>query len=122
MRAVLFLLLALSGCGVPMVEPSGALLAASVAAIPVFGRSLPDMVVSAVKNQDCSVVRLEQGKTYCRLPDPPPEAPPVCTRSLGVVDCWANPQAWPGTLHSVADGPTRLTAEQEAWRVRGWPW
>jgi hypothetical protein len=110
----------LTGCGGPFVEPSGAFLAASAAGLPVFGRSVPDMVYSGLTGRDCSVVRLEQGKSYCRPVDPPLQASPVCTRSLGSVECWANPDAFGMPLRGVADAPLP-TAEQEAWRVRRWP-
>jgi hypothetical protein len=114
--------LVLSGCGAgAWVEPTGAFAAANAAAFPVFGRSVPDMFVSALIGRDCSMVRLEQGQTYCRAQEPPPEPPPYCTRSLGVVDCWANPGALPNRPPQVADGPAGLTRAQEANRTRGWP-
>jgi hypothetical protein len=91
-------------------------------AVPPFGRSVPDMLVSAARGQDCSIVRMEQGKSYCRPPDPPPEPQPFCTRSLATVDCWINPQALTGPRVPVADGPAALTPEQEAYRTRGWLW
>ena len=118
-----FLLLStatLAGCGVSLVEPAGALLAASVASIPAFGRSLPDVVYSGLTGRECSVVRLEQGKSYCRPTDPPIETPPFCTRSLGNVDCWTNPEAFAQPQRQIADAPAP-TAEQEAYRTRSWP-
>ena len=96
--------------------------AVSGCAVPPFGRSLPDMLVSAARGQDCSIVRLEQGKSYCRPADPPPAPQPFCTRSLAVVDCWSNPQALTGPRIPVADGPSALTPTQEAYRTRGWLW
>ncbi|CAH2601538.1 conserved protein of unknown function [Rhodovastum atsumiense] len=114
--------LVLVGCGVPWTEPAGAFVAADAATIPVLGRSIGDTVVSGVSGRDCSVVRLDQGLSYCRPPEPPPDVPTFCTRSLGVVDCWRNPEAFGGPpLRGVADGPTRLTPEQEAHRTRRWP-
>jgi hypothetical protein len=119
MRALL-LLLVLPGCD-GWREPTGAFAAANAASIPVFGRSIPDLVYSAVSGRDCSVVRLDQGKTYCRPIEPPPSDPPFCTRSLGTVDCWANPEVLPPGTRGVADGPRQLTPEQEADRTRRWP-
>ena len=40
-------------------------------------------------------MRLDQGKSYCRPIEPPPEPPPYCTRSLGVADCWRDPASLP---------------------------
>lgn len=110
----------LGGCGISLVEPAGALAAASAPAVPVFGRSLPDMLYSAVTGRDCSIVRLEQGKSYCRQAEPPVAPPLVCTRSLGVVDCWSNPEAFAPVARTIADAP-QPTAEQEAYRTRSWP-
>jgi hypothetical protein len=46
--------------------------------------------------------------TGCSEPRPAPwtaEAPPYCTRSLGVVDCWKDPKALPGPIpRQMQDG------------------
>ena len=114
-------LLSLTGCNVPWTEPAGALLAANAAAIPVIHRDLFDAVWSTLTGRDCSVVRLDRNETYCRPIEPPPPPPPYCTRSLGVVDCWAPPIQPPSLGPSVAAGPTQLTPAQEADRTRTWP-
>jgi hypothetical protein len=117
----LLLLLVVAGCDVPAAEPPGILLAANAAAIPVVHRSLFDVVYSALTGKDCSVVRLDRMQTYCRPIEPPPPPPQYCTRSLGVVDCWAEPLAPPTLGRPVADGPSRLTPAQEQDRTRPWP-
>lgn len=115
----LLLVLPLAGCGV---EVMGAMAGAEIASIPVFQRGLPDLLYSAVSGRDCSVVRLDRGKTFCRDREPAPVRPPFCTRSLGVVDCWTNPEALNGQpARQVADGPVGLTPAQEADRTRRWP-
>ncbi len=68
---------------------------------------------------DCSMVRMQQGRPYCNTWEPAPERPPYCTRSLGTVDCWSNPQALAGPPREVADGARTLTEEQERLRVQG---
>lgn len=88
-------------------------------AIPVIGRSLPDAVVSTLSGRDCSVVRLDAGRSYCAAAEAVP-APVVCTRSLGVVDCWKNPKDLGAAYTEVADGPRGLTPAQEADRTRAW--
>ena len=110
-------LLTLPGC----VEPTGALIGANAASVVVFGRGVGDLLVSAVQGQDCSIVRLEQGKSYCRPRDPPLAPPPFCTRSLGRIECWQNPEALPNHPAQVADGPRALTPEQDARRQHPWP-
>jgi len=119
MHRALPLLLLLTGCDP---QTRFALTALDIGVVPVFGRTLPDLLVSGATGRDCSMVRVEQGKTYCRDPEPPPPPQPFCTRSLGTVDCWAGAAAQPEPVRSgLADGPTTLTPEQEAHRTRGWP-
>lgn len=92
------------------------------AAIPIIHRTVTDAVVSAVTQHDCSVVRLDQGLSYCKPYDPPPPPLPYCTRSLGVVDCWQDPALLPHPIPpEVADGPRTLTPEQEQNRTRWLP-
>ncbi len=121
---VMVLLLPLGGCGLDLSTPAALATGAAAVTVPIFGRALPDVAVSLIRNQDCSIVRIEQGKSYCRAPDPPPDPPTqvVCTRSLGDIDCFSNPMAVVGQVKSVADGPTTLTPDQEAYRTRGWLW
>lgn len=111
------LLLLLSGCGLTpeaWVTLTGGV---GVGSVAILGRTPFDVVYSTFSGRDCSAVRLEKGLSYCRPEEPVPAAPPYCTRSLGVVDCWQAPI----NQRQVADGPGTLTAEQEAHRTRGWP-
>lgn len=117
----LLILLALAGCGATSETLTAAVVAGGAASVAVIGRTPIDAVYSAATGKDCSVVRLDRGQTYCRPTEPPPQAQPYCTRSLGVVDCWADPAAVPGHPPGVADGPQTLTKEQEANRTRTWP-
>ncbi len=120
MRAtILALLLTVPGCA-HWVEPTGALAAADIASVVVFGRGIADIGVSAISGRDCSIVRLDRGLTYCAPIEPPPAPGPFCTRSLGVVDCWINPEALPTPQQPVADGPAP-TAAQQQYRHARWP-
>lgn len=112
--------LLLAGCSGPDTGPS-AFFAANLAAIPVLHRDLFDVIWSTLTGRDCSIVRLDRGESYCRPIEPPPAPPPYCTRSLGVVDCWADPARVPQIGPSVADGPRVLSPSQEADRTRRWP-
>ncbi len=118
MRSLLLLLL-LPGCAYPL-EPTGALAAVNAASVVVFGRGVVDIGVSAISGRDCSIVRLDRGQTYCTAHDPPGDTGPFCTRSLGVVDCWSNPEALPPGTRNVADAK-RPSAEQDAYRRASWP-
>lgn len=56
----------LGACHSVPIAPVGALVVADGVSVAVFGRDLIDIVVSGVSGSDCSVVRLEQRKSYCR--------------------------------------------------------
>jgi hypothetical protein len=114
---VLVPLLLLTGCD-PVTE---GIASAGVASVAVLGRTPIDAGYSLVTGKDCSAVRLEQGKTYCRPTEPLPDTPPYCTRSLGVVDCWQDPATVPNVAPQVADGPHALSPVQEKDRTRSWP-
>jgi hypothetical protein len=122
MIRVLALALLLGGCDATAGQLSGGAAAISVGSIVALHRSPIDAVYSLFTGKDCSVVRLEENKSYCRTPEPLPGAPPYCTRSLGVVDCWLDPAQLPDHPPQVADGPMTLTPEQNANRTRHWPW
>jgi hypothetical protein len=114
---LLLLPVLLSACD-PLTE---GIAAASVGSVTVLGRTPIDAGYSLVTGKDCSAVRLEQGKTYCRPTEPLPDTPPYCTRSLGVVDCWQDPASVSDLAPQVADGPRALTPTQEKDRTRSWP-
>jgi hypothetical protein len=117
----LWMLLLLAGCGATPEQLATGAVAVSVGSIAVIQRSPLDAAYSVLSGKDCSVVRLEQGKSYCRPVEPPPEPPPFCTRSLGVANCWQDPGSPPDHPPSLGDGPSTLTPAQEADRTRRWP-
>jgi hypothetical protein len=117
----LWMLLLLAGCGATPEQMATVGVAVSVGSIAVIQRSPLDAAYSVLSGWDCSVVRLEQGKSYCRPVEPPPEPPPYCTRSLGVANCWQDPASLPDHPPSLGDGPSTLTPAQEADRTRRWP-
>lgn len=122
MKTILLVgLLAVAGCGWSDNLIATAAVGANVGSIAVIQRTPFDAAYSLVSGRDCSVVRLDRGKSYCRPVEPAPEPPVFCTRSLGSVDCWEDPVGLPGHPRGVADGPSGLTAAQEADRVRTWP-
>jgi hypothetical protein len=56
-------------------------------------RTLSDHMVSAYKNQDCSIVRSAEGGEYCVDLVKPPHNPPkiYCYRTIGDVSCYDRP-------------------------------
>lgn len=121
MRPLLLLLALLAAGCTPPATPAVAFAAGDAASVAVFGRDGFDLVFSAVTGRDCSVVRLDRGLSWCRPPAPPPGPPEFCARSLGTVDCWADPAALPDHPPGVADGGTRLTAAQAHALSGAWP-
>ena len=117
----LFALLALAGATNGCIKTAVTVVGVSVAAVPLIGRTLGDAIVSGISGKDCSLVRLDAGKSYCAPEEAPPAKPVVCTRSLGIVDCWRNPEALGAAYREVADGARNLTPAQEAHRTRRWP-
>jgi hypothetical protein len=120
MRYVAVLLL-LAGCGATPEQMATIGVGIGVGSIAVIQRSPLDALYSAATGKDCSIVRLEQGKTYCRPVEPPPEPLPYCTRSLALADCWRDPASLPDHPRDLGDIPHPLTPEQEANRTRTWP-
>jgi len=129
MRSLLPLLLSLplavplAGCDAPTLVGLGA---ASVVSLPLTGRGVPDLLVSAVTGRDCSIVRLDRGMSYCAAIAPAPGSAPYCTRSLGQTDCWVTrpPMLGPPLAHGpggVVEGRVSLTPAQEADRTARWP-
>ena len=111
--------LGLCGCGA---DGNVIGMAANVVAVPLFGRTVPDLAISAMGGQDCSLVRVEKGQSYCRHEEPPPAPPVFCARSLANVDCYESAARQPLPVRvGAADGPVAQTPEQEAYRTRGWP-
>lgn len=119
MRALAILVL-LAGCGATPEQLATGSAALAIGSIAIIQRSPLDALYSTLAGKDCSIVRLEAGKSYCRPVEPIPETPPYCTRSLGVVDCWRDPAALPDQPPEVSAGPRTLTPEQEADRLRAW--
>jgi len=119
MRWVLLMaMLALGGCGADPVMLTSVAVGTTAGSVAVIQRTPIDAAYSLVTGKDCSVVRLDQGLSYCRPIESPPALPPYCTRSLGVTDCWIDPAGQPP---QQADGPVGLTPAQEANRTRRWP-
>lgn len=118
MRRALCLLMLLGGCQADPVTLTAAVVGTTAGSVAVIQRTPFDAIYSLFTGKDCSLVRLDEGKTYCRAIEPEPEPRPYCTRSLGVADCWADPRGQPPAL---GDGPSTLTPAQEANRTRTWP-
>ncbi len=118
MRCSLPLLVVLTGCQ-PAVAPAVAVGAVEASSVAVFGRGTVDLAYSAVSGRDCSIVRLDQGKSWCKPKEGPPPPARFCTRTLGTAECFADPQNLPDHPSQLADAPA-LTPEQEKNRTKGW--
>lgn len=124
MRRILPLLLALplAACGgVSWTVPVGAVAGANMLSVMALHRTLFDALWSLATDRDCSIVYLDEGKGYCKPIEPEPPVLPYCTRTLGWVDCWTDPEVFIDPPPEVASGPYTLTPAQERNRLRGWP-
>jgi hypothetical protein len=119
--SIVALLLLLAGCAASPEQLVSSVGGVGVASVAIIHRSPFDALYSLVSGRDCSVVRLDENKSYCRPEEPPPEPPPFCTRSLGSVDCWTDAARPADGAGGVADGPQTLTPAQDADRTRRWP-
>ena len=63
----------------------------SGASVMATDKTIPDHIVSYRSGKDCSTVRTEQGRTYCREDEPNPQPVAYCYRTLGDVTCYAEP-------------------------------
>lgn len=119
---LLALLLPLTACGgVAWTTPVGAAAGVNLVSVIVLHRSVFDILWSLASGEDCSIVRLDQGKSYCKPREPEPPPLPYCTQTLGWVDCWSDPWAFVSPPREVADGPYKLTPAQEKNRTSRWP-
>jgi hypothetical protein len=83
------LALVLAGCGAE--SAIGPVAAVGAGSVVLIGRTPVDAAISLAKGQDCSIVRLDKGESYCAPPPAAPPPDPFCTKSLGAVDCWVSP-------------------------------
>ena len=119
-RLLLPLLATLAASCHPAATPFVAVAAADAVTIAVFHRDGFDLAYSLVSGRNCSVVRLDQGLSYCKPHQQPAPAPLFCARSLGVVDCYADPGGLLQHPRGVGDWPEQ-TAEQKASGMARWP-
>lgn len=63
----------------------------SSASVMATDKTIPDHIVSYSSGKDCSTVRTEQGRTYCREDEPNPMPVAYCYRTLADVSCYAEP-------------------------------
>ena len=65
-------------------------------------KTIIDHLVSFQRGKDCSTVRMEQGRTYCREDEPNPQYEGYCYRTLGDVTCYEQPN--PGVANAKPVG------------------
>jgi len=54
-------------------------------------KTIGDHLVSFQSGKDCSTVRVEQGRTYCKEDEPNPIPDVHCYRTIGDVTCYSEP-------------------------------
>ncbi|TVR99546.1 MAG: hypothetical protein EA406_03190 [Rhodospirillales bacterium] len=76
-----------------------------VAVVAGTGKTMVDHVVSLASGKDCSIVRKEQGRTYCREDEAVPAMPQHCYQTLGAIDCYVLPDPDAARRRPVPDTP-----------------
>lgn len=75
----------------PLIKTAANLSIVSAAVVMATDKTLSDHLVSWNLGKDCSTVRVEQGRTYCREDEPNPTPTVFCYPTLGDVMCYAEP-------------------------------
>lgn len=91
MRSVLVVIAAsllAGGCGI---TPPGVTYPIEGGSVMATDKTVADHIVSWTSGKDCSSVRWEQGKTYCKEDEVRVEPAVFCYRSLGDVTCYDRP-------------------------------
>ena len=99
---------------------AAALGGAEAASVAVFGRDVVDIGVSAVTGRDCSIVHLDRRQDYCAPREQLSRAEPYCSKTLGTVQCWANPESFGVLPTKVGDTPG-YTPDQVRQIAARWP-
>ena len=91
----------LGGCSVAATAPTLVPPLAGLEGASVIGtdKTLIDHYVSFTTGKNCSIVRREQGRTYCEEDEGGPADEVYCYPTLGKVTCYAEPQ--PGKQQKV---------------------
>lgn len=97
--AALLLTLSLGGCWQSFAIGRGV----DAASLMLTGGTTLDLVVSLATGKRCTIVRLEQGRTYCREDEPNPKPAVYCYSTLATPDCYREPL--PATAHRQPIGP-----------------
>lgn len=74
-----------------LIKTAGNLSIISSAVVMATDKTLSDHLMSWKTGKNCSTVRVEQGRTYCREDEPNPMPAVFCYPTLGDVMCYAQP-------------------------------
>lgn len=75
----------------PLIKTVGNFSIISAGVVMATDKTLSDHLVSYNTGKDCSTVRIEQGRSYCREDEPNPMPVVHCYQTLGDVMCYAAP-------------------------------
>lgn len=72
------------------------------------GKTFSDHVVSYASGKDCSTVRSNSGRTYCRESESNPMPKVWCYRTLGKPVCYDRPDPYQGNQSKMGDNDHNL--------------
>lgn len=71
-------------------------------------KTIADHAISVASGKDCSLVRVERGKTYCKEDEVFPRPEVYCYRELGAVTCYDKPDQRRGDRGRLGDNDHNL--------------
>ena len=102
-------LLLLGACG-PLVPSSAAVayLMLEGSVVARTGKTMADHTISLTSGKHCSIVRLENGQTYCSEDQVFPKPVVYCYRELAEVTCYERPNPDPSGGPPIGDNSHNL--------------
>ena len=68
-----------------------ALYVGSAATVVTTDKTITDHAISLISGKDCSTVRTEQGRSFCKEDEVNPEPNVYCFQTIGGIDCYREP-------------------------------
>lgn len=103
----------LGGCAVPVAAAIGA---AEFTTLTSTKKSMVDHVTSSAVGENCSIVAFTETGRYCQAEVTVQRPPVYCYRSLGGVDCYAQPDpSRVGDPGLASPPPIRTTHRDKGW-------
>ncbi len=110
-KALLLFALVLGGCSLVSSSPGSVPPLAGIEIFSVIGtdKTLTDHLVSFSTGKNCSTIRRNLGQTYCEEDEITVPEEIYCYRTLGKVNCYAEPNPFDNRVKAVGHIPAGAT-------------